>query len=120
MHRTVVGGDNIKRHVIEYYISRNIPLSIKSIEDIGFNEHENLDCLLDGIVDDDGFEATMIVEVDLFVRFHNFNYYEDAEFSTFSFYFHSDDVVDTVDNIDDVMRAAHQEIYSCMDDERKK
>ena len=31
---TVEDGDDIKRHVVEYYISRNIPLSIKSIKHI--------------------------------------------------------------------------------------
>ena len=39
-HCTVVGGDDFKRHIIKYYISRNIPFSIKSIEDIVFNETE--------------------------------------------------------------------------------
>ncbi|MCR9134317.1 MAG: hypothetical protein NXI08_17245, partial [bacterium] len=105
---TVVGGDDIKRHVIEYYISRNIPLNIKSIKDIVFNEQENLDCLLDGIVDDEGYEVTLIVEASLFVRFHHFNCYEDDEFSTFTFHVHSDSFVYNVnqDNIADVMRAA--------------
>ena len=65
-HWTIVAsGDKIKRHVIEYYISRNRPLNIKSIEDIVFNEHENLDCLIDCIVDEEGYEATIRVEVDL-------------------------------------------------------
>ena len=119
---TVEDGDDIKRHVIEYYISRNIPLSIKSIEDIVFNENENLDCLLDDIETDNGYEAVIIVEVNMFVRFHHFNYYEDDHCNTFSFHFHSDDVVDniTIDNIADVMRAAHQKIYSCIDDERSR
>ena len=109
----------IKRHVITCYISRNIPFSIKSIENILFDEHENLDCLLNDIETDEGYEATIIVEVNMFVRLHHFNYYEDDEFSTFTFNFRSDDVVDhiTIDNIADVMRAAHREIYSCMDDE---
>ena len=120
-HWTVVGGDNTKRHVIEYYISRNIPLSIKHIKYLVFDEHDNLDCLLDEIDTHEGSEATIIVEVDLFVIFHHFNYYEDDEFTTFSFYFHSDDVVDniTIDNTADVMRAAHQTIYS-LDDERSR
>ena len=119
---TVEDGDDIKRHVIEYYNSRNIPLSIKSIEDIVFNENENLDCLLDDIETDNGYEAVIIVEVNMFVRFHHFNYYEDNDFNTFSFHFHSDDVVDniTIDNIADVMRAAHQKIYSCIGDERSR
>ena len=65
---TVVGGDDIKRHVIEYYISRNIPLNIKSIKDIVFNEQENLDCLLDGIVDDEGYEVTLIVEANIIMN----------------------------------------------------
>ena len=105
-----------------YYISRNIPLSIKSIEDIVFNENENLDCLLADIETGEGYEATIIVEANLFVRFHHFNCYEDEHFNTFSFRFLSHDVVDNVtkDNIADVMRAAHQEIYSCMDDERSR
>ena len=88
---TVEDGDDINRHVIEYYISRNIPLSIKSIKDIVFNENENLDCLLDGIETDNGYEAVIIVEVNMFVRFHHFNY-EDDHFNTFSFYFRSDDL----------------------------
>ena len=56
----------------------------------------------------------------LSVSFHQFNYYANDEFYTFSFYLRSDEVVDnvTIDNIDDVMRAAHQNLYSCMDDER--
>ena len=118
---TVVDGDDIKRHVIEYYISRNIPLSIKSIKDIVFNENENLDCLLDGIETDNGYEAVIIVEVNMFVRFHHFNY-EDNHFNTFSFYFRSDDVVDniTIDNISEVMMEAHQTIYRCIDDERSR
>ena len=120
--RTVVGGDDIKRHVIEYYISRNKPLSIKSIEDIVFNENENLDCLLDGIETDNSYGEVIIVEVNMFVRFHHFNYYEDDEFSTSSFYFRSDDVVDniTIDNIADVMRVAHQTIDSRMEDARSR
>ena len=119
---TVEDGDYINRHVIEYYISRNIPLSIKSIKDIVFNENENLDCLLDGIETDNGYEAVIIVEVDMFVRFHHFNYYEDDHFNTFSFYFRSDDVVDdiTIDNIPDVMRAAYQTINGCIDRERSR
>ena len=118
---TVEDGDDIKRHVTEYYISRNIPLSIKIIKDIVFNENEDLDCLLDGIETDNGYEAVIIVEVNMFVRFHHFNY-DDDHFNTFSFHFHSDDVVDniTIDNIADVMRAARQTIYSCIDDERSR
>ena len=118
---TVVDGDDIKRHVIEYYISRNIPLSIKSIKDIVFNENENLDCLLDDIETDNGYETVIIVEVNMFVRFHHFNY-EDNHFNTFSFYFRSDDVVDniTIDNISEVMMEAHQTIYRCIDDERSR
>ena len=118
---TVEDGDDIKRHVIEYYISRNIPLSIKSIKDIVFNENENLDCLLDGIETDNGYETVIIVEVNMFVRFHHFNY-EDNHFNTFSFYFRSDDVVDniTIDNISEVMMEAHQTIYRRIDDERSR
>ena len=118
---TVEDGDDIKRHVIEYYISRNIPLSIKSIKDIVFNENENLDCLLDGIETDNGYETVIIVEVNMFVRFHHFNY-EDNHFNTFSFYFRSDDFVDniTIDNISEVMMEAHQTIYRCIDDERSR
>ena len=118
---TVVDGDDIKRHVIEYYISRNIPLSIKSIKDIVFNENENLDCLLDDIETDNGYETVIIVEVNMFVRFHHFNY-EDNHFNTFSFYFRSDDVVDniTIDNISEVMMEAHQTICRCIDDERSR
>ena len=121
-HYIVEDSYDIKRHVIKYYISRNIPLSIKSIEDILFNENENLDCLLDDIETDEGYKATIIVMIDMFVRFHHFNYYEDDEFSTFTPNFHSDDVVDniTIDNIVDVMRAAHQQIYSRSDDERSR
>ena len=121
-HYTVEDSYDIKRHVIKYYISRNIPLSIKRIENILLNEHENLDCLLDDIETDEGYEATIIVTIDMFIRFHHFNYYEDDEFSTFTLNFHSDDVVDniTIDNIADVMRAAHQQIYSCIDDERSR
>ena len=119
---TVEDGDDIKRHVIEYYITRNKPLSIKSIEDIVFNENENLGCLLDGIVDDEGYEVTLIVEANLFVRFHHFNYYEHDHFNTFSFHFHSDDFVDniTIDNISEVMIEAHQTIYRCIDSERSR
>ena len=69
-HCTAVGGDDFKRHIIKYYISRNIPLSIESLEDIVFNENENLDCLLDDIETDNGYEAVIIVEVCLFVRGH--------------------------------------------------
>ena len=107
-HCTVVGGDDFKRHIIKYYISRIIPFSIKHIEDIVFNETENLDCLLDGIVDDEGYEVTLIVEVNLFVRHH-----QDDEFNIRYLCFHSDEVVDNVTkyNIEDVLRAAHQEIY---------
>ena len=118
---TVEDGDDIKRHAIEYYISRNIPLSIKSIKDIVFNENENLDCLLDGIETDNGYETVIIVEVNMFVRFHHFNY-EDNHFNTFSFYFRSDDFVDniTINNISEVMMEAHQTIYRCIDDERSR
>ena len=119
---TVEDGDDIKRHVIEYYITRNKPLSIKSIEDIVFNENENLGCLLDGIETDNSYGEVIIVEVNLFVRFHHFNYYEDDHFNTFSFHFHSDDFVDniTVDNITEVMIEAHQTIYRCIDSERSR
>ena len=72
--------------MILYYISRNIPLSIKSIKDIVFNENENLDCLLDGIETDNGYEAVIIGEVNMFVRFHHFNY-EDNHFNTVSWLF---------------------------------
>ena len=34
---TIIGGDNMKRHLIEYFISTNIPLSVKRIKDIVFN-----------------------------------------------------------------------------------
>ena len=78
--------------------------------------------MLDDIKTDNGYKAVIIVEVNIFVRFHHFNYYEDNHFNTFSFHLHSDDVVDniTIDNIADVMRAAYQKIYSCIDDERSK
>ena len=56
------------------------------------------------------------------MRCHHFRDCEDDAFNTFSLYFRSDEVVDnvTIQNIDDVMRAAHQTIYSCMDDERSR
>ena len=78
--------------------------------------------MLDGIETDEGCDATIIVEANLFVRLHHFNCYEDDEFSTFTFHVHSDSFVYNVnqDNIADVMRAAYQEIYSCMDDERSR
>ena len=115
-HCTVIGGDNFNRHIIRYYTSRNIPLSIKRIEDIVFNENESLDCLLDGIVDDEGYEVTLIVEVNLFVRYH-----QDDEFNIRYLCFHSDEVVDNVTkyNIEGVL-AAHQEIYSDMDEDRNR
>ena len=118
---TVEDGDDIKRHVIEYYITRNKPLSIKSIEDIVFNENENLGCLLDGIETDNSYGEVIIVEVNMFVRFHHFNY-EDDHFNTFSCHFHSDDFVDniTIDNITEVMIEAHQTIYRCIDSERSR
>ena len=118
---TVEDGDDIKRHVIEYYITRNKPLSIKSIEDIVFNENENLGCLLDGIETDNSYGEVIIVEVNRFVRFHHFNY-EDDHFNTFGFHFHSDDFVDniTIDNITEVMIEAHQTIYRCIDSERSR
>ena len=84
---TVEDCDDIKRHVIEYYISRNIPLSIKSIEDIVLNENENFDCLLDDIETDNGYEAVIIVEVNMFVRFHHFSYYEDTILTLLVFVF---------------------------------
>ena len=100
----------MKRHLIEYFMSRNIPLSIQRIKDTVFHEDEILDCLLDGIVGDEGYEVKLIVEANLFVRFHHFNYYEDDHFSTIRYRFLSRDVVDNVtkDNIEDVLRAAHQ------------
>ena len=118
---TVEDGDDIKRHVIEYYITRNKPLSIKSIEDIVFNENENLGCLLDGIETDNSYGEVIIVEVNMFVRFHHFNC-QDDHFNTFSFHFHSDDFVDniTIDNITEVMIEAHQTIYRCIDSERSR
>ena len=118
---TVEDGDDIKRHVIEYYITRNKPLSIKSIEDIVFTENENLGCLLDGIETDNSYGEVIIVEVNMFVRFHHFSY-EDDHFNTFSFHFHSDDFVDniTIDNITEVTIEAHQTIYRCIDSERSR
>ena len=55
--------------------------------------------MLDGIVDDEGYEVTLIVEV-FFVRYH-----QDDDSRTFTFFSHSDDVVDTVtiDNLSEVM-----------------
>ena len=116
-HCTVVGGDDFKRHIIKYYISRNIPLSIKSIEDIVFNENENLDCLLDDLETGEGYEVTLIVEVCLFVEDH-----QDDDSRTFTFFSHSDDVVDnvTIDNLSEVMMASYQEINSCIDEERSR
>ena len=77
--------------------------------------------MLDGIETDNGYEAVIIVEVNMFVRFHHFNY-EDNHFNTFSFHFRSDDFVDniTIDNISEVMIEAHQTIYRCIDDERSR
>ena len=114
---TVEDGDDFKRHIIKYYISISIPLSIESIEDIVFNENENLDCLLDGIETDNGYEAVIIVEVCLFVRGH-----QDDDSRTFTFFSHSDDVVDnvTIDNLSEVMMASYQEINSCIDEERSR
>ena len=114
---TVEDGDDFKRHIIKYYISRNIPLSIESLEDIVFNESENLDCLLDDIETDNGYEAVIIVEVCLFVRGH-----QDDDSRTFTFFSHSDDVVNnvTIDNLSEVMMASYQEINSCIDEERSR
>ena len=71
--------------------------------------------MLDGIVDDEGYEVTLIAEVNLFVRYH-----QDDEFNIRYLCFHSDEVVDNVTkyNIEDVLRAAQQEIYSDMDEDR--
>ena len=112
----------MKRHFIEYFISRNIPLGIKSIKDIVFNEYDTLDCLFDGLVDDERHKVKIIVEADLLVRFHHFNYHDDDRFITISYRFLSSDVVDNVtkDNIKDVLRAAHQEIYSRIDEFRNR
>ena len=117
---TIIGGDNMKRHLIEYFISRKLPVSVKRINDLVFNEYETLDCLLDGIVGDEGYEVKLIVGANLFVRFHHFKYYEYDHFSTICYRFLSRDVVDNVtkDNLEDVLSAAHQEIYRSVDEFR--
>ena len=119
---SLIGSDIMKRNYIEYFISRNIPLSIKSIKDIVFNEYDTLDCLFDGLVDDESNKVKLIVEAELFVRFHHFNYYDDDRFINISYRFLSCDVVDNVtkDNIKDVLRAAHQEINSRIDEFRNR
>ena len=78
--------------------------------------------MLDGIVGDEGYKVKLIVEANLFVRFHHFNYSEDDRFNTFSFHLLSHDVVDNVTkvSIEDVLRAAQEEIYSCIKKESKK
>ena len=78
--------------------------------------------MLDGIVGDDGYEVKLIVEANLFVRFHHFKYYEYEHFSTSTYRFLSRDVVDNVtkDHLEDVLSAAHQEIYRCIDEFRNR
>ena len=78
---------------------------------------ENLDCLLDDLETGEGYEVTLIVAVNLFVRYH-----QDDEFNIRYLCFHSDEVVDnvTIDNLSDVMMASYQEINSCMDEERSR
>ena len=69
-----------------------------------FNEHETLDCLLDGLVGDERYKVKLIAEGSLFVRFHHFKYSEYDHVSTTSYRFLSRDVVDNVtkDNLEDV------------------
>ena len=58
-----------------------------------FNEYDTLDCLFDGLVDDESHKVKIIVEADLRVRFHHFNYHDDDRFVTISYRFLSSDVV---------------------------
>ena len=48
--------------------------------------------------------------------------HQDDDSRTFTFFSHSDDVVDnvTIDNLSEVMMASYQEINSCIDEERSR
>ena len=78
--------------------------------------------MLDGIVGDEGYEVKLIVEANLIVRFHHFNYCEYGHFSSIRYRFLSRDVVENVtkDNLEDVLSAAHQEIFRCVDEFRNR
>ena len=73
--------------------------------------------MLDDLETGEGYEVTLIVEICLFVGDH-----QDDDSRTFTFFSHSDDVVDnvTIDNFSEVMIAAYQEINSCIGEERSR
>ena len=99
-------GDKVKRQIFQYYVSRKVPLIIESIEDIVMKEGDEIDSLIDKYVGYESHKAIIIVDVALCVRLHHFHYFEDDEYSSYGFDFHSGrHLMGSIDqdNITDVM-----------------
>ena len=119
-HCNNLDGDKVKRQVFLYYVSRKVPLSIESIEDIVMKEGGEIDSLIDKYVGYENYKAIIVVDVCLYVRLHRFNYDEDVEYSRYRFDFHSGrhfmGSMDQ-DNITDVMEYAVATIRRNIDNE---
>ena len=120
-HCNNLDGDKVKRQICQYYVSRKVPLSIESIEDIVMKEGDEIDSLIDKYVGYESYKAIIIVDIILCVRFHHFNYFEDDEYSSYGFDFHSGrHLMGSIDqdNITDVMEYAVATICRNIDNER--
>ena len=120
-HCNNLDGDKVKRQICQYYVSRKVPLSIESIEDIVMKEGDEIDSLIDKYVGYESYKAIIIIDIILCVTFHHFNYFEDDEYSSYGFDFHSGrHLMGSIDqdNITDVMEYAVATICRNIDNER--
>ena len=119
-HCNNLDGDKVKRRIFQHYVSRKVPLSIESIEDIVMKERDEIDSLIDKYVGYKSYKAILIVDVILCVRFHRLNYFEDDEYSSYGFDFHSGrHLMGSIDQdkITDVMEYAVATICRNIDNE---
>ena len=122
---TISEGEHVRQQAIEYLISRKVPFSVKSVEDILMKEAEELDCLLDDEANDGYDEFKIIVDVSLKIRYNHFTYDEEEnEFSGANCNFDSERdynrTLEFLEDIDFAMCEAVEKIHNEIDELRDK
>ena len=116
-------GEHVRQQAIEYFISRKVPFSVKSVEDILMKEAEELDALLDDEANDGYDEFKIIVDVSLKIRYNHFTYDEkENEFVGANCNFHSDrDCTHTLEFFEDMdYGEAVEKLHNQIDELRDK
>ena len=127
LHTNIGGIEKTKRQIIQYKVSRNVPFSVESLEDILNREADELDCLLDEYCDENMDDFIIFVKARVRIRYHHFVYdYIDSdgdefEFSLASCIYCSDDTERSLNFLEDIpyaMNEAFTEITNEMDELR--